>query len=101
MTATRAALLMGAAAALLAPFVVYPVLLMTILCLVVFACSFNLLLGYAGLLCFGHAMFFGSAAYITGYLLKTTKLSPELGMPLVWGQQSEPLPCAAPVFSSR
>lgn len=68
------------AAAIIAPFFFYPVTLMTILCFIVFACSFNLLLGYTGLLCFGHAMFFGSAAYITGWLMKTFGLSPELGI---------------------
>ena len=64
--------------ALAAPFHVYPILLMTILCFVVFASSFNLLLGYAGLLCFGHAMFFGTAAYIAGWLLKNTAITIEL-----------------------
>jgi branched-chain amino acid transport system permease protein len=67
-------------AALAAPFVIYPVLLMTILCFVIFASSFNLLLGYAGLLCFGHAMFFGGAAYIAGHILKTTAVSLELAL---------------------
>jgi branched-chain amino acid transport system permease protein len=66
--------------ALAAPLVIYPVLLMTILCFVIFACSFNLLLGYTGLLCFGHAMFFGTAAYITGYVLKSTSLPTEIGI---------------------
>lgn len=69
-----------AAAALVAPFYLYPVMLMTIMCFVIFACSFNLLLGYTGLLCFGHAMFFGGGAYITGYLLKTTTMSTELAL---------------------
>lgn len=69
-----------AALALAAPLVIYPVLLMTILCFVIFACSFNLLLGYTGLLCFGHAMFFGTAAYITGFLLKSTSLPTEVGI---------------------
>ncbi|MGN0933382.1 branched-chain amino acid ABC transporter permease [Falsigemmobacter intermedius] len=68
------------AAALVAPVFVYPVTLMTILCFIVFACSFNLLLGYTGLLCFGHAMFFGSAGYITGWVLKNWGLTPELGI---------------------
>lgn len=78
---TRLVLLAAlAAAAIAAPFFVYPVLLMTVLCFVLFASSFNLLLGYAGLLCFGHAMFFGAAAYITGWLLKTTGLSIELAI---------------------
>ncbi len=65
---------------LVAPFQFYSVTLMTILCFVVFACSFNLLLGYSGLLCFGHAMFFGGAAYVTGHILKTTPLSLELAI---------------------
>jgi len=68
------------AVALVAPFVIYPVLLMTILCFVIFASSFNLLLGYAGLLCFGHAVFFGGAAYITGHILKTTSVSLEVAL---------------------
>lgn len=68
------------AAAVAAPFFFYPVMLMTMMCFVIFACSFNLLLGYTGLLCFGHAMFFGGAAYITGYILKTTGLSVELAI---------------------
>lgn len=69
-----------AAAAIAAPYYFYSVTLMTIMCFVVFACSFNLLLGYTGLLCFGHAMFFGGAAYVTGYILKTTPLSMELAI---------------------
>jgi len=78
---TRLLLLAALAAAMIAaPFFIYPVLLMTVLCFVLFASSFNLLLGYAGLLCFGHAMFFGTAAYITGWLLKATGLSIELGI---------------------
>lgn len=68
------------ALAIAAPFYFYSVTLMTIMCFVVFACSFNLLLGYTGLLCFGHAMFFGGAAYVTGYLLKSTPLSTELAI---------------------
>lgn len=66
--------------ALVAPFFVYSVTLMTILVFVIFASSFNLLLGYAGLLCFGHAMFFGTAAYVTGHILKTTGVSIELAL---------------------
>lgn len=69
-----------AVVAIVAPFYLYPVMLMTIMCFVIFACSFNLLLGYTGLLCFGHAMFFGGSAYITGHLLKTTGISIELAI---------------------
>ena len=78
---TRTLLLLAlAAVACAAPLFVYPGLLMTVLCFVVFACSFNLLLGYAGLLCFGHAMFFGGGAYITGYVLKSSSLPVEVGI---------------------
>ena len=55
---------------------VYPVLLMKVLCFGLYACAFNLLLGYTGLLSFGHAAFYGVAAYTTGYLLKTTGMPP-------------------------
>jgi len=68
------------AAALAAPFVFYPVFLMQALCFALFACAFNLLLGYVGLLSFGHAAFFGSAAYITAYTVKAWGLPPELGL---------------------
>ena len=53
-------------AGLTAPLYAYPVFVMDLLCFALFACAFNLLLGYAGLLSFGHAAFFGGAAYITG-----------------------------------
>lgn len=75
-----ATLVVALAALIAAPFFFYSVTLMTILCFVVFACSFNLLLGYSGLLCFGQAMFFGGGAYITGHILKTTPLSLELAI---------------------
>lgn len=65
----------------LAPFVgIYPVFLMKALCFAIFACAFNLLLGYTGLLSFGHAAFMGSAAYATGWLIKSQGWSPELGV---------------------
>lgn len=65
---------------LIAPFFVYPVFLMQVLCFALFASAFNLLIGYTGLLSFGHAAFFGGAAYVTGYLVKSAGLSPELGI---------------------
>ncbi|HEY4745299.1 MAG TPA: branched-chain amino acid ABC transporter permease [Desulfuromonadaceae bacterium] len=65
---------------LVAPFAAYPVFLMKLYCFALFACAFNLLLGYAGLLSFGHAAFFGGAAHITGYLVKNSGLTPELGI---------------------
>ena len=58
---------------LVAPLVVYPVFLMKVLCFALFACAFNLLIGYVGLLSFGHAMFFGLSAYITAHTVKWSK----------------------------
>ncbi len=64
----------------LAPFALYPTFLMKVLCFALFACAFNLLLGYVGLLSFGHAAFFGGAAYVCGYLCKEQGWSPETGI---------------------
>ncbi|RAU17487.1 branched-chain amino acid ABC transporter permease [Nitrincola tibetensis] len=67
--------------ALIAPYVVYPVFLMKILCFALFAVAFNLLLGYVGLLSFGHAAFLATGGYTTGYLLSTySGLTPELAI---------------------
>jgi branched-chain amino acid transport system permease protein len=66
--------------ALVAPWVAYPVFLMTALCFALFACAFNLLLGYAGLMSFGHAMFFGMAGYFYGHVVKAWDMPPELGL---------------------
>src|SRR5690348_8984417 len=63
-----------------APFVFYPVFLMKALCFALFACAFNLLIGYVGLLSFGHAAFMGSASYITAHTVKVWGLPPELGV---------------------
>jgi branched-chain amino acid transport system permease protein len=60
-----------------APFVVYPVFLMKALCFALFACAFNLLIGYAGLLSFGHAVFLGSAGYASAHAAKVWGLPPE------------------------
>jgi branched-chain amino acid transport system permease protein len=62
---------------LIAPFVVYPVFLMKALCFALFACAFNLLVGYAGLLSFGHAVFLGSAGYASAHAAKVWGLPPE------------------------
>jgi branched-chain amino acid transport system permease protein len=72
--------LIAFAVALAAPFVGYPVFLMKLLCFGMFACAFNLLIGYTGLLSFGHAAFFGSAGYVTGYALSSLGLPVELGI---------------------
>ena len=68
------------AALLVAPFGIYPVFLMKVMCFALFACAFNLLLGYTGLLSFGHAMFFGGSAYICAHTIKVLGFSPELGL---------------------
>jgi branched-chain amino acid transport system permease protein len=66
--------------ALGAPFYLYPVFLMKVLCFSLFACAFNLLIGFTGLLSFGHAAFFGGAGYITGYAIKSLGLPTEIGL---------------------
>ena len=63
-------ILIGVALLVFAPFHVYPVFLMKVLCFALFACAFNLLLGYTGILSFGHAAFFGGAAYFTAHAVK-------------------------------
>ena len=63
-----------------APLAIYPVFLMKVLCFALFACAFNLLIGYVGLLSFGHAMFFGFAAYICGHTVKVWGFPTELGI---------------------
>ncbi|WP_431324580.1 branched-chain amino acid ABC transporter permease [Rhizobium sp. YTU87027] len=73
-------LIIGLLLLLLAPFFFYPIFLMKLLCFALFACAFNLLLGYTGLLSFGHATFFGGAAYFTAHAVKEWGLSPELGI---------------------
>lgn len=68
------------AALLAAPFFLYPVFLMSILCFALFACAFNLLIGYVGLLSFGHAAFFGGAAYFTAHAVKVWGWEPLSGI---------------------
>ena len=63
-----------------APFLAYPVFLMNVLCMALFASAFNLLLGYTGLLSFGHAAFFGSAAYVTGWVVREWGWPTEVGL---------------------
>jgi len=64
-----------------APFLgAYPVFVMKLLCFALFASAFNLLLGYTGLLSFGHAAFLGGAAYVTGHAVKAWGTTPELGL---------------------
>ncbi len=65
---------------LVAPFFLYPVFLMKVLCFALFACAFNLLIGYVGLLSFGHAAYFGMGGYLAGHAAKVWGLPPELAI---------------------
>jgi branched-chain amino acid transport system permease protein len=77
----RGALWAGLAVLVAAPYIgLYPIFMMNALCFAIFACAFNLLLGFTGLLSFGHAAYLGAAAYFTGWLVKSAGLSPELGI---------------------
>jgi len=65
---------------LLAPLVLYPVFLMKVMCFALFACAFNLLIGFGGLLSFGHAMFLGTAGYASAHAAKVWGFTPELAI---------------------
>jgi branched-chain amino acid transport system permease protein len=80
----------------IAPFVAYPVFLMKALCFALFACAFNLLIGYGGLLSFGHALFFGWASYVAAHMAKVGAIS--LPYPVGW-RASEWLTIALPPLS--
>ena len=68
------------AALIVAPIYVYPLFLMKALCFALFACAFNLLIGYGGLLSFGHALYFGWASYLTAHSAKVWGFPPELAI---------------------
>jgi branched-chain amino acid transport system permease protein len=75
------ALWMALALLVAAPFIgLYPIFMMKALCYAIFAMAFNLLMGFTGLLSFGHAAYFGAAAYATGWLVRSAGLTPELGV---------------------
>ncbi|WP_292236065.1 branched-chain amino acid ABC transporter permease, partial [Mesorhizobium sp.] len=76
----RALVALGILALVAAPFLIYPIFVMKMLCFALFACAFNLLLGYTGLLSFGHAAFFGGAAYFCAYAVKAWGWPPEAGI---------------------
>ncbi|MBU6195062.1 MAG: branched-chain amino acid ABC transporter permease [Burkholderiales bacterium] len=80
MSRTALVFLLLLVAGLVAPFVGYPIFLMKVLCFALFASAFNLLIGFTGLLSFGHAMFFGFAAYVSGHAAKVWGLTPELAI---------------------
>src|SRR5262249_45380047 len=68
------------AALAIAPFLTYPLFLMQSMCFALFACAFNLLIGYVGLLSFGHALYFGWASYLSAYSAKAWGFPPELAI---------------------
>jgi len=68
------------AALIVAPFITYPLFLMQAMCFALFACAFNLLIGYVGLLSFGHALYFGWASYLSAHAAKVWGLTPELAI---------------------
>ena len=76
----RNALALMAAFFLAAPLAVYPVFLMKVMCFALFACAFNLLIGFGGLLSFGHAMFLGTAGYASAHAAKVWGFTPELAI---------------------
>jgi len=76
----KIAFLVMVAVFVLAPLVAYPVFLMKVMCFALFACAFNLLLGFGGLLSFGHAMFLGTASYVTAHAAKVWGSPPELAI---------------------
>ncbi len=78
----RTAFAILVAGLVVAPLFLYPPVLMEGLCFALFACAFNLLIGYVGLLSFGHAMFFGLAAYVSAHAAKVWGLPPELALGL-------------------
>jgi branched-chain amino acid transport system permease protein len=80
LTLRRVAVVIALAVLLVLPHAFYPILIMKVLCFALFACAFNLLVGFAGLLSFGHAMFFGAAGYATAHAARVWGLSPELSI---------------------
>ena len=74
------AFLIMVAVLIVAPFFVYPLFLMQALCFALFACAFNLLIGYVGLLSFGHALYFGWASYLSAHAAKVWGFPPELAI---------------------
>jgi len=84
----RIAFLVMLAVFIVGPLFVYPVLLMKIMCFALFACAFNLLIGYGGLLSFGHAMFFGTAGYVSAHTAKVWGVTPEIAILLGTGAAS-------------
>src|SRR5215216_912194 len=78
--AEQIAFVLMVVALVIAPFFIYPMFLMQALCFALFACAFNLLIGYVGLLSFGHALYFGWASYLAAHSAKVWGFPPELAI---------------------
>jgi len=91
-SAQAVALLLLLVAIVAGPFVLYPVFLMKVLCFALFACAFNLLIGYVGLLSFGHAAYFGMGSYVTAWTAKNWGVTPEVAI-LLGGLTGAALGC--------
>lgn len=78
--AQATALVLLLAAIVAGPFLIYPVFLMKVLCFALFACAFNLLIGFVGLMSFGHAAYFGMGSYVTAWTAKTLHVPPEIAI---------------------
>ena len=78
--AERIAFVVMLAGLVIAPFFTYPLFLMQVMCFALFACAFNLLIGYVGLLSFGHALYFGWASYLAAHSAKVWGFPPELAI---------------------
>ena len=89
------------------PYVLYPVFLMRVLCIALFACAFNLMIGYVGLLSFGHAAFFGMGAYISAWTMKFWHVDASIaiilgGLTVAYSaSRSATSPSDAPAYTSR
>jgi branched-chain amino acid transport system permease protein len=77
---TQIGIILMIALGLVIPHILYPVFVMKVLCFALFACAFNLLIGYVGLLSFGHACYFGGAAYVAGHAAKVWGWPPEVAI---------------------
>src|SRR5687768_9823936 len=80
MNAQRIAFIVMVAFFAAVPLLVYPVFMMKVMCFALFACAFNLLIGFGGLLSFGHAMFLGTAGYVCAHAAKEWGVTPEIAI---------------------
>ena len=99
-SAQAVAFLLLLAAIVLAPLGIYPVFLMKVLCFALFACAFNLLIGFVGLLSFGHAAYFGMGSYVSAWTAKTLGVTPEIAI-LLGGLTGGALGCVFGALAIR